>query len=317
MLKMIASRLTRLVLTVLVVTFVTFTLTNVLPGDAVNALIPIEAQQDREFVEQVREEWGLNDPLIVRYGRWLGDAVQGDLGRSLVTGQPVTDEITHRLPITLEIMVVAVGFSLLVAVPLGAFTGYREGRRSDRVFSGVAQAGLSLPSFVTGLILIYVFALKLHWFPAVGWNRLSNGIGPNLKTVALPALALAITEIAVYTRVLRSDMIATLKENYILSARAKGLTDRFILFRHGLRPSLLTLVTVVGLNIGFLIGGSLVIEYLFAIPGLGKRLFSAIQQRDFMMVQAITILITVFYVVVNTITDLTYMVVDPRIRKTN
>ncbi|MCS5686537.1 MAG: ABC transporter permease [Acidimicrobiales bacterium] len=314
---MIASRLTRLVLTVLVVTFATFTLTNVLPGDAVNALIPIDAQQDREFVEQIREEWGLNDPLIVRYGRWLGDAVQGDLGRSLVTGQPVTDEITHRLPITLEIMVVAVGFSLLVAVPLGAFTGYREGRKSDRVFSGVAQAGLSLPSFVTGLILIYVFALKLQWFPAVGWNRLSNGIGPNLKSVALPALALAITEIAVYTRVLRSDMIHTLKENYILSARAKGLTDRFILFRHGLRPSLLTLVTVVGLNIGFLIGGTLVIEYVFAIPGIGKRLFSAIQQRDFMMVQAITILITVFYVVVNTITDLTYMVVDPRIRRTN
>ncbi len=317
MLKMIASRLTRLVLTVLVVTFATFTLTNVLPGDAVNALIPIDAQQDREFVEQIREEWGLNDPLIVRYGRWLGDAVQGDLGRSLVTGQPVTDEITHRLPITLEIMVVAVGFSLLVAVPLGAFTGYREGRRSDRVFSGVAQAGLSLPSFVTGLILIYVFALKLQWFPAVGWNRLSNGIGPNLKSVALPALALAITEIAVYTRVLRSDMIHTLKENYILSARAKGLTDRFILFRHGLRPSLLTLVTVVGLNIAALLGGVLVIEYLFAIPGIGKRLFSAIQQRDFMMVQAITILITVFYVVVNTITDLTYMVVDPRIRRTN
>ncbi len=317
MLKMIASRLTRLVLTVLVVTFATFTLTNVLPGDAVNALIPIDAQQDREFVEQIREEWGLNDPLIVRYGRWLGDAVQGDLGRSLVTGQPVTDEITHRLPITLEIMVVAVGFSLLVAVPLGAFTGYREGRKSDRVFSGVAQAGLSLPSFVTGLILIYVFALKLQWFPAVGWNRLSNGIGPNLKSVALPALALAITEIAVYTRVLRSDMIHTLKENYILSARAKGLTDRFILFRHGLRPSLLTLVTVVGLNIAALLGGVLVIEYLFAIPGLGKRLFSAIQQRDFMMVQAITILITVFYVVVNTITDLTYMVVDPRIRRTN
>ena len=315
--KMIAGRLTRLVLTLLVVTFITFISTNLLPGDSVNALIPIEAQQDREFVEQIREEWGLNDPMVVRYGRWLGDAVQGDLGRSLVTGQPVTDEITHRLPITLELMAVAIGLSLLIAVPLGVFTGYREGRRSDRVISGLAQAGLSLPGFVIGLILIYVFALRLHWFPAVGWNRLSNGIGPNLKSVALPALALAITEIAVYTRVLRSDMIATLKENYILSARAKGLTDRFILFRHGLRPSLLTLVTVVGLNIGFLIGGSLVIEYLFAIPGLGKRLFSAIQQRDFMMVQAITVLITVFYVIVNTATDLVYMVVDPRIRRTN
>jgi len=315
--KMIAGRLTRLVFTLLVVSFVTFVGVNVLPGDAINALIPIEGQQDREFVEQVREEWGLNDPMIVRYGRWLGDAVQGDLGDSIVTGQPVTDEITHRLPITLEIMFVAIGLSLLLAIPIGLLSAYREGRRPDRVISGVAQVGLSMPIFVTGLILIYVFALKLHWFPATGWNRLSNGIGPNLKTVALPALSLAITEVAVYTRVLRSDVITTLKENYILSARAKGLTDRYILFRHGLRPSLLTLVTVVGLSVGTLIGGTLVVEYLFAIPGLGKRIFSAIYQRDFMMVQGITILITAFYVVINTVVDLAYMVVDPRIRRTS
>ena len=315
MLKMIASRLTRLVLTVLVVTFVTFTLTNVLPGDAVNALIPIDAQQDREFVEQIREEWGLNDPLIVRYGRWLGNAVQGDLGDSIVTGRAVTDEIIHRLPITLEIMFVAVVLSLLLAIPIGLLSAYREGRRPDRVISGVAQLGLSMPVFVTGLILIYFFALKVHWFPATGWNRLSNGIGPNLRSVALPALSLAITEAAVYTRVLRSDVIGTLKENYILSARAKGLTDRYILFRHGLRPSLLTLVTVVGLSIGTLIGGTLVVEYLFAIPGIGRRIFSAIYQRDFMMVQGITILITAFYVIINTVVDLAYMVVDPRIRR--
>jgi peptide/nickel transport system permease protein len=315
--KMIAGRLTRLALTLLVVSFVTFVGVNVLPGDAINALIPIDAQQDREFVEQVREEWGLNDPMIVRYGRWLGDAVQGDLGDSIVTGRPVTDEIIHRLPITLEIMFVAVGLSLLLAIPMGLLSAYREGRRPDRVISGVAQLGLSMPVFVTGLILIYFFALKVHWFPATGWNRLSNGIGPNLKTVALPAISLAITEAAVYTRVLRSDVIATLKENYILSARAKGLTDRYILFRHGLRPSLLTLVTVIGLSIGTLIGGTLVVEYLFAIPGLGRRIFSAIYQRDFMMVQGITVLITAFYVIVNTVVDLSYMVVDPRIRRTS
>ena len=315
--KMIAGRLTRLVLTLLVVSFVTFVGVNVLPGDAINALIPIESQQDREFVEQVREEWGLNDPMIVRYGRWLGDAVQGDLGDSIVTGQPVTDEITHRLPITLEVMFVAVGLSLILAIPIGVLSAYREGRRSDRLVSGGAQLALSMPVFVTGLILIYFFALKLQWFPATGWNRLSNGIGPNLKTVALPALSLAIPEAAVYTRVLRSDVITTLKENYILSARAKGLTDRFILFRHGLRPSLLTLVTVVGLSIGTLIGGTLVVEYLFAIPGIGKRIFSAIYQRDFMMVQGITILITAFYVIINTVVDLAYMVVDPRIRRTS
>ena len=313
--KMIAGRLTRLVLTLLVVSFVTFVGVNVLPGDAINALIPIESQQDREFVEQVRGEWGLNDPMIVRYGRWLGDAVQGDLGDSIVTGQPVTDEITHRLPITLEDMFVAVGLSLILAIPIGVLSAYREGRRSDRLVSGGAQLALSMPVFVTGLILIYFFALKLQWFPATGWNRLSNGIGPNLKTVALPALSLAIPEAAVYTRVLRSDVITTLKENYILSARAKGLTDRFILFRHGLRPSLLTLVTVVGLSIGTLIGGTLVVEYLFAIPGIGKRIFSAIYQRDFMMVQGITILITAFYVIINTVVDLAYMVVDPRIRR--
>ena len=315
--KMIAGRLTRLALTLLVVSFVTFVGVNVLPGDAINALIPIDAQQDREFVEQVREEWGLNDPMIVRYGRWLGNAVQGDLGDSIVTGRPVTDEIVHRLPITLEIMFVAIGLSLLLAIPLGLLSAYREGRRPDRVISGVAQLGLSMPVFVTGLILIYFFALKLHWFPATGWNRLSKGIGPNLKTVALPAISLAITEAAVYTRVLRSDVITTLKENYILSARAKGLTDRYILFRHGLRPSLLTLVTVVGLSIGTLIGGTLVVEYLFAIPGLGRRIFSAIYQRDFMMVQGITVLITAFYVIVNTVVDLSYMVVDPRIRRTS
>ena len=315
--KMIAGRLTRLALTLLVISFVTFVGVNVLPGDAINALIPIDAQKDREFVEQVREEWGLNDPMIVRYGRWLGNAVQGDLGDSIVTGRPVTDEIVHRLPITLEIMFVAVGLSLLLAIPLGLLSAYREGRRPDRVISGVAQLALSMPVFVTGLILIYFFALKLHWFPATGWNRFSKGIGPNLKTVALPAISLAITEAAVYTRVLRSDVITTLKENYILSARAKGLTDRYILFRHGLRPSLLTLVTVVGLSIGTLIGGTLVVEYLFAIPGIGRRNFSAIYQRDFMMVQGITVLITAFYVIVNTVVDLSYMVVDPRIRRTS
>ena len=317
MLKMIASRLTRLVLTLLCVTFITFMLLNILPGDAVNALIPIDAQQDREFVEQVREEFGLNDPLIVRYGRWLGDAVQGDLGDSMVTSRPVTDEITHRLPITFELMFVSVGLSLLLAVPLGVFSAYREGRRPDRVISGFTQFQLSMVPFVTGLILIYVFALKLGWVPATGWNRLSNGLGPNLKTVALPALSLAITEVAIYTRILRSDMILTLKENYVLSARAKGLTNRFILFRHGLRPSILTLVTVIALSMGALIAGVVVIEYLFAIPGIGRRLLSAIGQRDFYMVQGITLVITVAYVVVNTVADLVYTVVDPRIRRTN
>lgn len=313
--RLIAGRMVRLVATLLLVTFVTFMATSLLPGDPVNALIPIEAQQDREFVEQVREEWGFNDPLLVRYGRWLGDAVRGDLGDSYVTGRPIIDEITPRLPVTGELMVVTVLLGILIGVPLGLLSGYREGSRADKVVSAVAQFGLSIPNFVLGLVLIYVFAIKLRWLPATGWTRISDSVTGNLKSVAMPAIALAVAEVAVYLRVLRSDIIGTLKENYILSARAKGLKDRFILFRHALRPSSLTLTTLIGLNIAGLITGTIVIEQLFAIPGLGRRLFSAVFQRDYMMVQGLTVLLAAAYVIINATVDFIYIAIDPRIRR--
>lgn len=311
----IATRLVRLVATLLAVSFLTFLLVNLLPGDAINALIPIEAQQDQEYVAQVRAEWGLDDPMLVRYGRWLGDAVRGDLGDSIVTSRAVSSEIAHRIPVTGELMIVTVVFSVLLAVPLGVMSAYREGSRLDQVISGGAQFALSVPGFVAGLLFIYVFAMKLGWFPATGWTRISNSISGNLMTVTLPALSLSVIEVAVYTRVVRSDLVTTLKEDYILSARSKGLRDGFILFRHALRPSSLTLITVVGLNIGLLLGGTVVVEFLFALPGLGKRLLDAIFQRDFMMVQGITVFVAMVYVVVNTLVDLVYLVVDPRIRK--
>jgi peptide/nickel transport system permease protein len=175
--------------------------------------------------------------------------------------------------------------------------------------------GLSIPAFVLGLILIFVFAVKLRWLPATGWTRISDSVTGNMRTVALPAISLAVADTAVYMRVVRSDMIATLQENYILAARAKGLKDRFILFRHGLRPSSLTLITLVGLNLAGMIAGTIVIERLFAIPGLGWRLFGAIFQRDYMMVQGITVLIAAFYVLVNAVVDFLYMAIDPRIRR--
>lgn len=305
----------RLVATLLAVSFLTFLLVNLLPGDAINALIPIEAQQDQEYVAQVRAEWGLDDPMLVRYGKWLGDAVRGDLGDSIVTSRAVSSEIAHRIPVTGELMIVTVIFSVLLAVPLGVMSAYREGSRLDQFISGGAQFASSVPGFVAGLLFIYVFAMKLGWFPATGWTRISNSISGNLMTVTLPALSLSVIEVAVYTRVVRSDLVTTLKEDYILSARSKGLKDGFILFRHALRPSSLTLITVVGLNIGLLLGGTVVVEFLFALPGLGKRLLDAIFQRDFMMVQGITVFVAMVYVVVNTLVDLVYLVVDPRIRK--
>lgn len=313
--KMLAVRLVRLVATILVVSFLTFMMVNLLPGDPINALVPPESQNNQEFVEQLREEFGLNDPMMVRYANWLGDAVTGDLGKSVITSQPVAGEIWRRLPITAELALVAIGFSLFIAIPLGTLSAYKQGKRVDQSISAAAQVSLSIPNFVLGLLLIYVFAMRLQWLPATGWTRLTESVSGNIKSVILPALSLALAEVAVYTRVVRSDMISTLQEDYILSARAKGLKDRFILFRHALRPSSLTLITVVGLNVGALIGGTVVIETLFAIPGLGKRLLDAVFQRDFLMIQGITVFVAVVYVTINTLVDIIYMLVDPRIRK--
>ena len=313
MARLVAARLVRLGAVLLAVSFLTFMMANVLPGDPIDALIPIELQEDQEFVAELREEWGLNDPLLGRYGRWLGNAVQGDLGKSYITGRPIMDEVTPRLPITAELMVVSIGLALLVAVPLGVLSAYREGSSTDQSVTAGALLGISTPNFLLGIILIYFMAVKLHWFPAVGWVRISDSFTGNLKSVALPAVSLAVAEAAVFTRIVRSDMIATLKENYILSARAKGLRDRFILFRPGLRPSSLTLITVVGLNAAGLIGGTIILERLFAIPGVGWRLFNAVLQRDYMMVQGITMLIAAFYVIINAVVDFIYLAVDPRI----
>ena len=313
MARLVAARLARLGAVLLAVSFLTFMMANVLPGDPIDALIPIELQEDQEFVAELREEWGLNDPLLGRYGRWLGNAVQGDLGKSYITGRPIMDEVTPRLPITAELMVVSIGLALLVAVPLGVLSAYREGSSTDQSVTAGALLGISTPNFLLGIILIYFMAVKLQWFPAVGWVRISDSFTGNLKSVALPAVSLAVAEAAVFTRIVRSDMIATLKENYILSARAKGLRDRFILFRHGLRPSSLTLITVVGLNAAGLIGGTIILERLFAIPGVGWRLFNAVLQRDYMMVQGITMLIAAFYVIINAVVDFIYLAVDPRI----
>ena len=211
-------------------------------------------------------------------------------------------------------MVVSVGLALLIAVPLGVLSAYREGSRTDQSVTAGALLGISTPNFLLGIFLIYFMAVKLQWFPAVGWVRISDSFTGNLKSMTLPVVSLAVAEVAVYTRLVRSDMIATLQENYILSARAKGLRDRFILFRHGLRPSSLTLITVVGLNMASLIGGTVVLERLFAIPGVGWRFFGAFFQRDYMMIQGITMLIAAFYVIINAVVDFIYLAIDPRIR---
>jgi len=315
--KVIAMRLLRLILTVFAVTFLTFSLTALLPGDpAVAVLGGAEGIQNEELLQQTREELGLNKPFVVRYLDWLGRAARGDLGDSFINrGTSVADTIKDRVPVTAELAILAIVIAVILAVPIGIIGAYKRGRWPDTVSSAGVQVALSIPNFIIGIFLIWLFAVRLGWLPASNWNRLSKGVGANLKTAIMPATALAMTQMAIFSRLVRSDMIATLQENYILAARAKGLSDWYILVRHALRPSSLSLMTIIGINFGALLGGTVVIETLFAVPGLGFRLINAINQRDIMVIQGITVFVAVVYVVINTIVDLLYAVIDPRIRK--
>lgn len=316
--SILGTRLLRLLATLFAVTFLSFIMTSLLPGDPVNAILGVDAPRDEATVERIRTELGLDDPLPVRYVNWLGSAVQGDLGESYINrGQTVWgDTILQRLPVTAQLAAMAIVIAVILAVPLGIIGAYRQGRWQDQTTSAGVQVALSVPNFITGIFLIWLFAVQLKWLPASNWNRISDkGIWANFQTAILPATALALTQMAIFSRLVRSDMIATLQENFVLSAKAKGLSDRYILFRHALRPSSLSLATIIGINFGGLLGGTVVIETLFAIPGLGFRLINAINQRDILVIQGITVFVAVAYVLINTAVDLFYTVLDPRIRK--
>ena len=314
--KVLAIRMVRLIATLFVVSLLTFLLVEQLPGDPILAILPPEALDDLENIERIRKELKLDDSVFTRYARWVGEALQGDLGKSYITDQPVAEAIKDRIPVTIELALLATIIAALFAIPIGALAAYREGGYFDRITSALTTAALSIPGFLAGIFFIWLFTLKFNWLPSTGWNRLSEkGLLANLQTAILPASALALAPLAINARLIRADMIGTLKEDYILSARAKGLRDRYILMRHALRPSSLTAITVFALQLGGLIGGTVVIETVFALPGLGTRLISGIYQRDVMMIQGITLFIATVYVVVNTAVDLLYLALDPRIRR--
>lgn len=315
MLRVVATRLVRLVATLLAVTFLTFTMLEFLPGDPIDAILPPNAIRTPELIERIRTDLNLDDPFFQRYLAWLGDAITGDLGQSYVTDQQVSEIITSRLPVTLQLAVMAIVMALILAVPIGVLGAYKQGKWQDSITSAGVQVSLSIPNFILGIFLIWLFSVSLGWLPASNWNRLSDGLGANLQTAILPATALALGQMAVFSRLVRADMIGTLQENYILSARAKGLSNRFILFRHALRPSSLSVMTIVGINFGALLGGTVIIETLFALPGIGFRLINAINQRDILVIQGITVFIAASYVLINTFVDLLYSAFDPRIRR--
>jgi peptide/nickel transport system permease protein len=312
--RQLLIRLPMMVATLLVVSFLTFLLTTLLKGDPALMILGPEGAQDPEAVAAVREDLRLDNPLPTRYVAWLGDAVTGDLGRSYRTGQSVTEAIGERLPVTLEIGVLAIAIALAAAIPLGTLSAFRAGGAADRAITGTSFGLLAVPSFMMAILLIWILAEVLGWLPATGWVRLTDDPVENLRTAIMPALALAIGEAAVYTRLLRADMITTLQQDSITMARAKGIPTRRILFRHALRPSSFSLMTVVGLQVGAIIGGAVIVEQLFALPGIGRLLVDSILQRDLIMVQGVALVIAISFVVINFIVDLLYTVLDPRIR---
>jgi peptide/nickel transport system permease protein len=247
--------------------------------------------------------------------KWLGKTVRGDLGRSyLPGGEKVRPAIASRLPLTLELLILAELIALAVAIPAGIFSAYRAGGAFDRSATTAAFGLLSIPSFMMGILLIFAFAVRLRWFRATGYVPLGDGLTENLKSLFLPALTLAVAEMAVYMRLLRTDMVATLQEDFIQMAKAKGLPTRRILLRHAFRPSTFSLITIAGLNFGALVGGALVVERLFALNGIGLLVVTAIAKRDYIMVQGCVLVVAIGYVVINFFVDMLYAVLDPRIR---
>jgi peptide/nickel transport system permease protein len=285
---------------------------NLLPGDIAYVIGGETASQ--QDIDAIRHELGLDRNLFVRYFDWLGNIASGDLGKSYLTNEPVLDSILMRLPVTLELIVISQLIALCLALPAGILSAYRNGTFLDRIISAAGFTTLSIPSFVMALVAIYLFAIQHRWLPATGYTPLSYGIWANVRSFILPGLSIALIEWVILMRVLRSDMITTLQQNYILMAKAKGLPPWKILLHHALRPSSLTLITVLGIQIGRYLGEAVIVETIFALPGIGRLMVSAIYARDYMVVQGCILLVTVGYVVLNSMVDILYAALDPRIR---
>ena len=297
-------RLLQLIPVMILVTLATFLMTELLPGDPAIAILGENARPAQ--IAAVRKELRLDEPVITRYFEWVGSAVKGDLGRSIVSHQPVSEVLRQRMPVNLELAVLASLLAVLVAIPLGAWSAYRAGRMFDRATSAASFGVVAVPPFLLGLILVALLALKVE---------LSESVTDNLRFLVLPVLTLALGEIAVYGQLLRADMAATLQEDYVLAARARGLTNRHVLMREALRPSSFSLVTLAGVNLGRLIGGTVIVEKIFGLPGVGIAITQAIPQKDFPMLQGGVLMLAVAYLVINLVVDMSYTLLDPRVRR--
>ncbi len=312
---MLSFIIRRIVATIPVMAFVAlfvFSLLYIAPGDP--AAVIAGDQASPAEVERIRQGLGLDRPYLIRFGEWAFRVVQGDLGTSIFTARPVTLLIAQRIEPTLSLMVLTLLVTVLIAVPMGVLAAWNAGTWVDKFAMAFAVLGFSVPVFVVGYLLAYLFALKLEWLPVQGYTPLAEGVWPWLRNLILPALALGFVYIALIARITRATMLEVLQQDYIRTARSKGVSHRNVLFLHALKNAAVPVITVIGVGIALLIGGAVVTESVFAIPGLGRLTVDAILQRDYPVIQGVILMFSFVYVLVNLLIDLAYTIVDPRIR---
>jgi peptide/nickel transport system permease protein len=295
-----------------IVALFVFSLLYIAPGDP--AAVIAGDQASPADVERIRQSLGLDRPFLIQFGSWLWNILHGDLGTSIFTNLPVAKMIAQRIEPTFSLMAITLVLTILVAVPLGVVAAWKAGSWVDRTIMAFAVFAFSLPVFVVGYVLAYVFALQFEWLPVQGYTPLKAGLWPWLQNLILPALALGSVYIALIARITRASMLEVLQQDYVRTARAKGLGQSNILFVHALKNAAVPIVTVIGIGIALLIGGAVVTESVFAIPGLGRLTIDAILRRDYPVIQGIVLLFSFLYVLVNLMVDVTYTLVDPRIR---
>jgi len=311
--RYIGARVVQLVFIIFFISIVAFLLVHLLPGDpTISILGPNDTAQARvELLKQL----GLNKSLPLQYWTWISNVFHGNLGISFLTHQTVSNAIGVAFPIDLELIIVSQILAFIVSIPLALIAALRPNRIFDRIATTSTYAMLAVPTFVVAVILVLLVAVKIHIFPATGFNPIGQGLGSNLKSVLLPSISLAVGSVAIYYRLLRADMIATLQEDFITMARAKGLSTPYILLRHALRPSSFALLAGAGLSIGSLFTGAFVVEILFQLPGIGFQLIQAINSRDYLVVQGMALVAAVAYVVINFGVDVLFTFLDPRVRR--
>jgi peptide/nickel transport system permease protein len=313
-LRLIGKRLLAAIPVLWGVTLVTFLVINVMPGNAASQLLGANATPEQ--VAELEAKLHLDEPVFQQYVQWLGNVLRGDFGNSFASDQPVTSIISERLPVTLELILCSFIVSLAFTVPLAVLAARRPGGIVDRLSMGVSMVGLSVAPYVLALVLVYVFAVELDVLPAIGYVSISEGgLAQNLRTMILPAVSIGFPLFCFYTRLLRADIVDKMQgEDYVVTAQAKGLGPWRVLLRHALPNSLFGLLTLVALNVGTLIGATVIIESIFALPGIGQALLQSINNRDILVIEAIVLVLATIVVLANLVADLLYAVLDPRIR---